>query len=62
MRDFEEALERVVLGPERRSRLITRGKAPDCVPRGRSCDCVPLAAVPTRRKITIVARGMLAAE
>jgi cell division protease FtsH len=38
MAEFEEAIERVIAGPERKSRLITpRGKAHHRLSRGRPC-------------------------
>jgi len=60
MRDFEEALERVVLGPERRSRLISEEEkrliafheAGHAVVFHKLPHCDPV------RKVTIVARGM----
>ncbi len=60
MRDFEEAVERVVLGPERRSRLITEEEkrliayheAGHAVVYHLTPNCDPV------RKVTIVARGM----
>ncbi|MCZ7538763.1 MAG: ATP-dependent zinc metalloprotease FtsH [Anaerolineae bacterium] len=60
MRDFEEAVERVVLGPERRSRLITAEEkrliayheAGHAVVFHMTPNCDPV------RKVTIVARGM----
>ncbi|MEB2287537.1 MAG: ATP-dependent zinc metalloprotease FtsH [Anaerolineae bacterium] len=60
MRDFEEAVERVVLGPERRSRLITAEEkrliayheAGHAVVFHLTPNCDPV------RKVTIVARGM----
>ncbi|MEW6580398.1 MAG: ATP-dependent zinc metalloprotease FtsH [Chloroflexota bacterium] len=60
MRDFEEAVERVVLGPERRSRLITEEEkrliayheAGHAVVFHLTPNCDPV------RKVTIVARGM----
>lgn len=59
-RDFEEAIERVILGPERRSRLITEEKkrliayheAGHAVVFHMLPNCDPV------RKVTIVARGM----
>ena len=60
MRDFEEAIERVVLGPERRSRIITEEEkrliayheAGHAVVFHMLPNCDPV------RKVTIVARGM----
>ncbi|MEP0762817.1 MAG: ATP-dependent zinc metalloprotease FtsH [Chloroflexota bacterium] len=60
MRDFEEAVERVVLGPERRSRIITEEEkrliayheAGHAVVFHLTPNCDPV------RKVTIVARGM----
>ncbi|NLX11472.1 MAG: ATP-dependent zinc metalloprotease FtsH [Chloroflexi bacterium] len=60
MRDFEEAIERVVLGPERRSRIITEEEkrliayheAGHAVVFHMLPHCDPV------RKVTIVARGM----
>ncbi|NDJ76145.1 MAG: ATP-dependent zinc metalloprotease FtsH [Chloroflexi bacterium] len=60
MRDFEEAVERVVLGPERRSRLITEDEkrliayheAGHAVVFHMLPNCDPV------RKVTIVSRGM----
>ncbi len=60
MRDFEEATERVILGPERKSRLITEREkqivafheAGHAVVMHMLPKCDPL------RKVTIVARGM----
>ncbi|WP_349258376.1 ATP-dependent zinc metalloprotease FtsH [Aggregatilinea sp.] len=60
MRDFEEAVERVVLGPERRSRIITEEEkrliayheAGHAVVFHMLPNCDPV------RKVTIVARGM----
>jgi cell division protease FtsH len=60
MRDFEEAIERVVLGPERRSRIITEEQkrliayheAGHAVVHHVLPKCDPV------RKVTIVARGM----
>ncbi|MBI5957400.1 MAG: ATP-dependent metallopeptidase FtsH/Yme1/Tma family protein, partial [Chloroflexi bacterium] len=60
MRDFEEAIERVVLGPERRSRIITEEQkrliayheAGHAVVHHMLPKCDPV------RKVTIVARGM----
>jgi cell division protease FtsH len=60
MRDFEEAVERVVLGPERRSRIITQEEkrliayheAGHAIVFHMLPHCDPV------RKVTIVARGM----
>ena len=60
MRDFEEAVERVVLGPERRSRLITEEEK-RLVAYHEAGHAVVFHLLPhcdPVRKVTIVARGM----
>ena len=60
MRDFEEALERVVLGPERRSRLISEEEKRLIAyhEAGHAIVFHKLPHTDPVRKITIVARGM----
>jgi len=60
MRDFEEALERVVLGPERRSRLITEEEKRLIAyhEAGHAIVFHKLPHTDPVRKVTIVARGM----
>jgi cell division protease FtsH len=60
MRDFEEAIERVVLGPERRSRIITEEEK-RLIAYHEAGHAVVFHALPLCdpvRKVTIVARGM----
>ena len=60
MRDFEEAIERVVLGPERRSRIITEEEK-RLVAYHEAGHAVVFHLLPhcdPVRKVTIVARGM----
>ncbi|MCD4686635.1 MAG: ATP-dependent zinc metalloprotease FtsH [Anaerolineae bacterium] len=60
MRDFEEAIERVVLGPERRSRIITEEEK--CLiayhEAGHAVAAHLLPKADPVRKVTIVSRGM----
>jgi len=60
MRDFEEALERVVLGPERRSRLISEEEKRLIAfhEAGHAIVFHKLPHTDPVRKVTIVARGM----
>lgn len=60
MRDFEEALERVVLGPERRSRIITEEEKRLIAyhEAGHAIVFHKLPHTDPVRKVTIVARGM----
>ena len=60
MRDFEEAIERVVLGPERRSRIITEEEK-RLIAYHEAGHAVVFHVLPLCdpvRKVTIVARGM----
>nr|MBP8974470.1 ATP-dependent zinc metalloprotease FtsH [Anaerolineae bacterium] len=60
MRDFEEAVERVVLGPERRSRIITEEEK-RLIAYHEAGHAVVFHLTPNSdpvRKVTIVARGM----
>jgi cell division protease FtsH len=60
MRDFEEAVERVVLGPERRSRIITEEEK-RLIAYHEAGHAVVIHLLPHSdpvRKVTIVARGM----
>lgn len=60
MRDFEEAVERVVLGPERRSRIITEEEK-RLIAYHEAGHAVVAHLLPTAdpvRKVTIVSRGM----
>ncbi len=60
MRDFEEAVERVILGPERRSRLITEEEK-RLIAYHEAGHAIVAHLLPNAdpvRKITIVARGM----
>ncbi len=60
MRDFEEAVERVVLGPERRSRIITEEEKRLIAfhEAGHAIVAHKLPKADPVRKVTIVARGM----
>jgi cell division protease FtsH len=60
MRDFEEAVERVVLGPERRSRIITDEEKRLIAyhEAGHAIVAHKLPKADPVRKVTIVARGM----
>ncbi len=60
MRDFEEAIERVVLGPERRSRIITDEEKRLIAyhEAGHAIVAHMLPKADPVRKVTIVARGM----
>ncbi len=60
MRDFEEAVERVILGPERRSRLITEEEK-RLIAYHEAGHAIVAHLLPNAdpvRKVTIVARGM----